>query len=170
MLGLSILLTLVVALVPSAAGAHLVVAGYLGLFILALVNGATFFVPGTITVAVFLAGRSFNPVGACALAAAGSALGETVSYLAGYATRGLLSPAHNVSPWRDRVAHVAGRFTFLAIVLIAAVPNPFVDFIGIVAGRARYPYPKFFTAQLLGKAVQFGVAAFLGAWLFRTTR
>ena len=52
----------------------------------------------------------------------------------------------------------------LTILLISIIPNPFVDFIGIFAGRARYPVGLFLTYSIIGKVVQCIAVVYIALW------
>ena len=52
------------------------------------------------------------------------------------------------------VQRAAGRRMGLTILILAIVPNPFVDVLGIIAGRSRYPVGLFLTFTTVGKVIQ----------------
>jgi membrane protein YqaA with SNARE-associated domain len=140
--------------------------GYGGVFIVTLLGGMTLFIPGPTMVATFVAGRALNPLIVSMVAGCGSALGEFTGYSAGYASRGFVSAEVNQSRWYYRLFRWITAYPFLAIFLLAAIPNVLTDMSGIIAGRIEYPFPKFLLATFLGKSIRFGVAAYFGAWFF----
>jgi membrane protein YqaA with SNARE-associated domain len=47
-------------------------------------------------------------------------------------------------------------------VLFAAVPNPFFDIVGVVAGSLSYPARRFLVACIIGNITKYLLLAFLG--------
>jgi membrane protein YqaA with SNARE-associated domain len=95
----------------------------------------------------------------------GSALGESVGYLGGRATRSLVEERPLDSRWARAVARLVRRNAFLAIFSLAFASVVLADIAGLVAGRVGYPYRKFFVATFLGKALRFLLVALLGGRL-----
>ena len=54
------------------------------------------------------------------------------------------------------------RFGGPVIFVAAAIPNPFFDVAGILAGATKLPIWVFFGATLLGKTIRFFLLASLG--------
>ena len=139
--------------------------GYAGIFVIALLNTATLFIPGATTVTVFFAARSLDPVLLCGAAALGTTLGESNAYLVGLASRHVVEASTTELTWRLRLLTRVRRTTFLALLLLAVLPNPLLEVLVIAVARAEYPYGKFFLAILAGKLVQFAVLIQLSLWL-----
>jgi uncharacterized membrane protein YdjX (TVP38/TMEM64 family) len=51
-----------------------------------------------------------------------------------------------------------------SILIISIVPNPFVDGVGIVAGRLGYPLHRFPLWSIIGKVVQSIAYVYLVLW------
>jgi len=134
-------------------------------------------------IAIPAVGAVFNPILVGGVAAFGSAIGETSGYAIGYGSRGLVSDLPGQNTWQARLynrlfswrafawleSRILGwvaKHPFLTLFCFAAIPNIFLDFAGMIAGRSGYPYPKFFFATFLGKAIRFSLYAYLGTWAF----
>ncbi len=120
-------------------------------------------------VAAFFIGSALNPLLVSLIAGLGSAIGETTGYTAGYATRALIPGFAGQEPeerktWYWRIFNWMLRYPFLTLFLFSAVPNFLTDISGLIAGRIRYPYPRYLLATFLGKTVRFGIGAYLGAY------
>ena len=154
----------------------LLATGYFGVFIVTLLSAVSL-LPGPSAVATFIAGGTLNPLLVSIIAGAGSSIGETTGYLAGYGSHGVIDNLGTGPDWLKKsafyktfVANVVkwmSQSPFITIFLIAAIPNFFVDVAGIIAGRAKYSFIKFFIAMLLGKIVRFAMGAYLGAWFIQ---
>ena len=57
------------------------------------------------------------------------------------------------------------RWGFVALVVIAGIPNPVFDALGILAGSLRYPIGRFWLATAAGKILKFLSITYLG-WFF----
>lgn len=158
----SLALSLSIFLLP-VKPEELRVLGYGGIFIITLLGAMTLFVPGPTMVAAFLIGSTLNPLLVSLFAGAGSAIGETTGYTAGYATRALIQDPAQTTRWYWKVLNWMLRFPFLTLFALSAIPNPITDVSGLIAGRIRYPYWRFLLATFLGKIIRFGLSAYLGA-------
>ncbi len=140
----------------------LAVYGYGGVFVITLLGAATLFIPGPTMVATFVVGALLNPMIVALVAGLGSAIGESTGYVAGYASRALVSPKERKDTWYQRIFQWMGSHPFLTIFLLDAIPNFLGDIAGLIAGRNRYSYFKFLLASFLGKTIRFGISAYLG--------
>lgn len=140
--------------------------GYGGIFVITLLGALSLFIPGPTMIAAFLIGSVLNPFWVSVVAGLGSALGETTGYLAGLASRALVTgPGTGRSQARYwRIFHWTAAHPFLTIFLLSAIPNFLTDLGGLIAGRIAYAYPKYLLATFLGKSVRFGLGAYLGAY------
>ena len=64
--------------------------GYLGVFIISFLGNATIIFPAPSMIFVFVAASQLNPLLVAIIAGVGSALGESIGYLAGYGGRYVL--------------------------------------------------------------------------------
>jgi membrane protein YqaA with SNARE-associated domain len=98
----------------------------------------------------------------------GAALGELTGFLAGYGSRVVIEEHPNrfvraLEPW-------VRRYGFCAVLLLAAIPNPVFDAVGILAGALSLPAWKFFLAAAIGNCIKATYVAMLGgglaSWIF----
>ena len=131
--------------------------GYIGPFVIQLLNSATVFVPAPGHAYVFAVSASLNPLLVGVVGAIGASLGEITSYVAGVGGASML----NRSSWYRRMAAVTERRRGLAILLFAATPLPF-DVAGIWAGTTRYPLWRFMAVVACGKLILVTAVALAG--------
>jgi len=135
--------------------------GYLGVFLVTLLATGAIVLPVPYLAVIVVAGTFLNPVGVALVAGVAAALGELTGYLVGYTGRSLLPK----NRWYTLVERGVTRFGGPVIFVAAAVPNPFFDAVGIIAGATRMPIWLFLIACFLGKAIRFWLIASLGAAL-----
>jgi membrane protein YqaA with SNARE-associated domain len=112
---------------------ELAIYGYPGIFILAFLAYATVLLPAPGVAVIFTMGAVFNPVGVALAAGAGAALGELSGYLAGFSGQAFVERAGVY----DRLTKWMKANGPLTILLVSAVPNPFFDIVGVIAGVLR---------------------------------
>jgi uncharacterized membrane protein YdjX (TVP38/TMEM64 family) len=133
--------------------------GYLGIFLISIVGNATIVLPVPTFVTAFAGGGVFNPFLVGIISAAGASLGELTGYLAG-------TSGHAVVENRELFERFQGwmrRYGLVALFVLAAIPNPFFDIAGIIAGISRIRVTSFLLATCTGKIVKFLIIAYLGA-------
>lgn len=138
---------------------HLQGYGYVGLFILSIIGNATIILPAPVILTTFVAGAVFNPIVVAFVVATGATIGEITGYLAGYGSTDLIDgdpKLAKVKKWMD-------RFGLWVIFVLAAVPNPFFDLAGIVAGATGVSIYKYLIVVWLGKLIKFGLIAVIGS-------
>ncbi len=127
--------------------------GLFGLFLINFFSSATIFLPSPGIVSVPVAAAIYNPLSVVLLGSLGSALGEGVGFLFGHSSMQVLNGK------KHKILYHLNKFIFEKyglplIVIFAAIPNPVVDGLGILAGMAGYPLHKFLLAVLLGRIVR----------------
>ena len=132
--------------------------GYLGVFLVTLLATGALVLPVPYLAVIARAGAFLDPTLVALLAGSGAALGEMTGYLVGYTGRSLLPR----SRWYVLVERGVVRLGWLIILVASAVPNPFFDAVGIIAGATRMPVWMFLLSCFVGKAVRFWVIASLG--------
>ncbi len=137
--------------------------GYLGAFLISLMAAATIiiYVPG-VPVIFALGGILPNPFFVGLAAGLGEAIGEFTGYLAGRGGHVFLK--EKFGGIYSRVEAWMKKRGSLALVLSAAVFDPFFDLIGATAGALRYPAWKFFLLCWVGKTIKGTGVALLGWW------
>jgi Uncharacterized membrane-associated protein len=140
--------------------------GYPGIFLIALLANATVFLPAPGIAVVFAMGGVFHPLGVALAAGAGGALGELSGYLAGFGGGVVVENTAayaRVQPWVQ-------KWGGWAVLLLAALPNPFFDLAGIAAGVSRMPVWKFLLFCWVGQTVKMAAFAYAGSaslnWFF----
>jgi membrane protein YqaA with SNARE-associated domain len=144
--------------------------GYPGIFLLSILANATVILPAPGILFVFAMGAVFNPVGVAIAAGLGAALGELSGYLAGFSGQAIVERAEiyeRVRGWMEKHR----RLSYVAILVLAFVPNPFFDLAGIAAGTLRIPVANFLFFCAIGKILKMLMFAFAGAgsaeWLLK---
>lgn len=127
--------------------------GYIGIFLIGLIDSSTVLFPFPIPSSIFVfgAGAVFNPLWVGIFAGVGAAIGEFIGYLLGIGSREFFK-----NKWKKQIDSVEKLFEkyggFLIIFIFAATPLP-DDIVGIASGILKYPIKKYFLAALLGKIV-----------------
>ena len=132
--------------------------GYVGVFLLQLINSATvvlFPVPGHAV--IFAVAGTLNPFLIGLFGAAGAALGEITAYMAGRGGSSMVDE----SRWYRRLESMGTRWRGWAIFFFAATPLPF-DFAGVWAGAIRYPLGRFLLVVAAGKLILVTALAIAG--------
>lgn len=143
--------------------------GYPGIFLLSLISNATIILPapGILFVSVF--GAVFHPFWVAVAAGAGAAVGELAGYMIGFSGQGLAERSERYLRLLDWMRNHR-RFTNLAILALAFIPNPFFDLAGVAAGTLKIPVFTFLLFTFIGKTFKMLLFAYAGAsslnWLF----
>ncbi len=133
--------------------------GYLSIFLLTMVGNASVVLPAPAFLTALAGGTVFNPVLVGLVAAAGATIGELTGYMLGMSGRAAVE-----DNWAYERIHVwMRRYGLVALFALAAIPNPFFDMAGIVAGAMRLPVTHYLLATGAGKLVKFVIIAYLGA-------
>lgn len=139
--------------------------GYIGVFVISMLGGATLIVPIPAIVAVFTLGGILNPILVGVSAGLGEAIGELTAYMAGYGERLTLERRfHRVYPTIKSWMKRRGSITLF---LFSAILNPFFDLVGAAAGATKYPLWKFLLVCWAGKTVKGMMVAYAGAFGLR---
>lgn len=139
--------------------------GYPGIFLLSILANATVLLPAPGILFVFAMGAVFNPLGVALAAGAGAAIGELSGYLAGFGGSAVVERAgmyENIKRWMETHPNLS----YLAITVLAFVPNPIFDLAGIAAGTLRMPIIRFLFFCWIGKTLKMLLFAYAGASSF----
>ena len=133
--------------------------GYVGALLVGFLSSFTLFIPSPAFFVIFILGSKLNPLVLGISAGIGSAIGEMISYFAGYGVNFI------VKKYRKNLDEIKKSFykykPSVIIFFFAATPLPF-DLVGILCGAIRYDKKKFFVATLAGKLVKFTFIAYAG--------
>jgi len=140
--------------------------GYPGIFLMALFSNATVLMPVPGVAIVFAMGSVFHPLGVALAAGTGGVLGELSGYLAGFSGRAVIERMDiygKILPW-------VRKYGGPAILVLAAIPNPFFDLVGIAAGALKIPMHQFLLWCWPGQIIKMLLFAYAGSfslnWLF----
>ena len=136
--------------------------GYVGLFVIAAVSSASVLFPVPGLSLAFITAGALNPLAVGLAVGTGAACGELTGYLAGAAGKGLIAD----QPAYRQTAGWMKRFGVWAVFVLAVIPNPFFDIVGIMSGVMRIPVLRFFTACWAGNVIKATVVAFVGMGAF----
>jgi membrane protein YqaA with SNARE-associated domain len=135
--------------------------GYLGAFLIGLISSATIILPAPGIALVIAMGTALDPLLLGVVAAAGSSLGELTGYFAG-ATGVALVPEERREQF-DRIHIMAGKYGAGIILVLASIPFPFFDLVGIIAGMLRMSIAIFLGAVFIGNSIKYSFLIWLGA-------
>jgi len=164
----SLLFTILVFFVAGVAGALLLQRGlgnleqfgYVGVFLISLLGTATIVLPMPSMAFTFAMGGALaSPLLVGLIAGTGETLGELTGYLAGYSGSTVVEDRERY----DRLASQMQRYGGWLILVMAAIPNPAFDLVGLIAGGLRYPVVKFLLACWPGKTLKAVLVAYAGA-------
>lgn len=137
--------------------------GYLGLFVINFASSATFFVSSPAFLTVIAGGHLYAPLNVAIVSSLGASLGDMVGFLFGHSGRHLVKKRldkHKTVRFLEKHFH---RHGMLIIFLMAIIPNPFFDVIGILAGMLNYPPMRFFIVMFVGRFIRYWALAQVGA-------
>ena len=123
------------------------------LFVVQALISATIFLPAPGVAIVAAAATFLDPLWVAIVAGLGSATGELSGYLLGYYGRRAV-PTDASRLWR-LAERGFRRWGFIAIIVLAFIPNPAFDALGILAGGLRYPIGRFWLSTAAGKILKF---------------
>ena len=128
--------------------------GYAGAFAVNLAGSASIFIPVpglAVICGASAGGADLNPVLLGLAGAIGATIGELSGYLAGYSGKVFVRRSKRYA----RISHWVDRNGFLPLFVLAAIPNPFFDLVGIAAGSLGYSIKRFLLFVLAGETVKF---------------
>lgn len=133
--------------------------GYPAVFLVSLIASAAFLLPAPGVALVFAAGGALDPVAVGLIAGFGAAVGELTGYAVGMSGQTVLDN----QPFYWHIERWMRKSGTVAIFVLAAIPNPFFDIGGIIAGVLRMPAWRFVLSAWLGKSLRFVILAYVGA-------
>ena len=143
--------------------------GYIGVFFISILGGATIIIPVPMLAVIFALGGVLTPywVGVAA------GLGETVAALMIYMTgRGGGAALANIKYGKIQIAYlrlmeIMERRGSWALFLLSAVLNPFFYPAALAAGALRFGIKRYLLICLAGKTVKGLTVAYAGYWGLR---
>ena len=134
--------------------------GYPGIFLIALMANATVLLPAPGVAVIYAMGSIFNPLWVGLSAGAGGTIGELSGYLAGFSGQAVIERAdiyERITPWIE-------KYGGWAILVLAALPNPFFDIAGVAAGIAKMPMWRFLSFCFFGQIIKMTMFAYAGKY------
>ncbi|MFC2028473.1 DedA family protein [Chloroflexota bacterium] len=136
--------------------------GYPGIFIVTLLANSTVFFPAPGVALVFSLGSVLNPMLVALVASLGGSLGEISGYLAGFSSQVIIDRM-DIYKKVEPFIHKYGGF---AILVFAAIPNPFFDLAGIAAGGLKMPVRRFLLFCWIGQLIKMTCFSYAGYYSF----
>ncbi|MBI3955612.1 VTT domain-containing protein [Candidatus Gottesmanbacteria bacterium] len=137
--------------------------GLLGIFLINLFSSASVVFPVPGAASIFIGGALWGPLLVGLVSGIGTSIGELTGYMVGYGGSGIVSRTKNkIKIWITfkKIFHKHG---FLTILIIAIIPLPIFDYMGILAGSMGYPIYKYYLATLIGRTIRNYIFAVAGA-------
>ncbi len=138
--------------------------GYLGVFLASLISSSTVLMPAPGPAVVIVAATIWNPAWVAVVASIGGTIGEMTGYLVGFGGRSVIVP--RLSGRYGTAERWMKRYGGWAIFVLAAIPFPLFDLVGIAAGAAKFSWWKFLLFCWLGRLPKSFVEAYIGIGLF----
>lgn len=132
--------------------------GYFGIFLISLLINLTLVMPLPTGILTSALGAIYNPFLVGLAAGSGAALGEISGYLAGISGREVLLRRKDGPKIEQQLRKYGGP----GIMLLAFIPNPAFDLVGIAAGALKIPFLRFLFWCWLGKVLKMLAFAYLG--------
>jgi membrane protein YqaA with SNARE-associated domain len=135
--------------------------GYIGIFLISIAANATIIIPLPGVAITTAMGAIFNPIGVAVAAGLGAALGELTGYTAGFSGQGVVERVvffERLTNWMRLHQNLA----YVAILVLAFIPNPLFDLAGMASGALKLPIWKFLIACLIGKILKMLMFAYAG--------
>lgn len=139
---------------------HLKTWGLFGIFLLNFFSTATIFVPSFSFATVVAGGSLYNPFLVAIVATLGGALGDSISFILGQSGRHIfLKQEGRLFTW---ISSLFKKNGMAVIFILAMVPNPVFDALGILAGSLDYSFKKYLIAMIAGRIVRNIILAYVG--------
>ena len=140
--------------------------GYPGIVLINAIASGTVLIPAPGVIFTYTFGAVFNPLLVGIAAAVGAAIGELSGYAAGVSGQAVVE---NIGLYNRLLTRMRRhtRATVAVLFVMAAIPNPAFDLVGIAAGTLRVPLSRFFLSAFAGNLVKMLTFAYAGAHSLR---
>lgn len=132
--------------------------GYFGIFLASLLTNASLILPVPGVLITSAMGAVFNPFFVALAAGGGATIGEISGYLAGFSGQKVIEKAK----WHDKLEQWMRKYGDWTILVLAFIPNPAFDVVGIMAGVMKIPLYRFLIFCFVGKVLKMLVFAYGG--------
>lgn len=137
--------------------------GLFGIFIINFLSGLSFFLPAPAFLTVFAGGSVYPPVLVGIASSLGATLGDMVYFVMGYTGRIILSAKVENKILFKVFESLFKKYGTLIVFILALIPNPLFDGIGLIAGVFTYSPYKFFIIVMLGRFLRYFLLAGVGS-------
>ncbi|HEX8965527.1 MAG TPA: VTT domain-containing protein [Patescibacteria group bacterium] len=160
-----LMLLLSLAIILLAAKYHLLLShfkswGLFGIFVINALSTATIFMPTPGFATVIAGGGLYPPIFVALVASLGSGLGDLTSYILGFSSNKVLIKKEHKR--YEKLILIFEKYGAVIIFILALIPNPIFDALGIISGILKYPVEKFFLWVFLGRLIRNLLLAFFG--------
>lgn len=135
--------------------------GLIGLFLINFFGNAIIFLPAPAIASVIAAGSIYNPLIVALVSSLGGTLGEMVGFFLGHSGKKLFVKKHHFLFLI--LKDLFKSYGTVIVFVVALIPNPFFDVIGILAGFLHYSPKKFFIATFLGRILRNLILSYFGS-------
>ena len=129
-------------------------AGYPGVFFLALFGAVSMVLPVPGLISVCGLSVILNPFALGVLSGLGESLGESSAYAVGYGGDTIFDRFAFYRNLRPIVQGWMEKRGTLVVLLVSVIPNPIVDVVGIAAGSVHFPFRRFLIIVFIGKTIK----------------
>lgn len=136
--------------------------GIFSIAILNFISSSTLFFPTPGLLVTGIGGALYNPILVALGSSVGSTLGESVGFVFGHSGRKITHP-HDHTFMNSLYRMIHHKHGSLLIILLAFIPNPFFDAVGILAGLALYPLRRFLMLVFVGRLARDLIVAYVGS-------
>lgn len=137
--------------------------GLLGIFLINFASSSTFFVSGPAFLTVIAGGSLYPPLLVALIASMGTAFGDMIAFVLGYSGRHLTEHKLKKKLWFVVLEDLFKIHGSILVFVVALIPNPLFDAVGLIAGIFGFEPIKFFILTFLGRFTRFVILAFIGA-------
>ena len=123
---------------------------YIGVFIMCMLSNMTILLPAPSLIIIVYYAQILSPILVIPIGALGTTIGELMGYMFGK------SVSNISSKWKNIICRISKRIKkiHLLIFVLAVLPLPIFDFIGVYAGSKRINMGSFFLMCYLGKMLK----------------
>jgi membrane protein YqaA with SNARE-associated domain len=138
---------------------------YIGIFILSFLGSASLFIPlGSLQLTVVLVAKGLNPILSAIIAGVGSGIGESTGYIFGKESKELINTKDmNKLKWFLKLQKgIIKKYELAGIFILALMPNPVFDFVGIYCGLRKIDYKIYLVLTILGRIIRYFILIYFG--------
>ena len=126
-------------------------------------SGLSFFFPAPSFLTVFSGGAIYPPVIVALVSSLGATLGDMLYFIMGYTGRVIISSKIENKILFKVVEALFKKYGTFIVFVLALIPNPLFDGIGLIAGIFTYSPYKFFIIVMVGRFLRYFLLAGVGS-------